>query len=103
MSVTFTFAPAADEQGPSVIIVADAGYRVDFPLALFEVTGPRVSRFWELSMVVDSEARTTMATLGPPSVLHTSGDFLERLVEGEPTAVEEFDRVLGLLKAEAQS
>ncbi len=101
IALTFTFSPPPDEQGPLVVIVPDAGYLEAFPLALFEVTDSRVSRYWELHLAVDREVRTTMVTLGPPSLLHNAADLLEQVVNGDPTAVEELDRVLDLLEAEA--
>ncbi len=101
VAITFTFAPAPDELGPSVILIPGAGYLVAFPLALFEVTDPRVSRYWELQVDVDREAGTTAVTLGPPSVCHNIDDYLDQLEQGEPTAVADFTRVHGLLEAEA--
>jgi hypothetical protein len=63
VALGFTFAPAPDNLGPSVVLIPDAGYLVAFPLALFEVTDPRVSCYWDLHVDVDHDAGTTAVTL----------------------------------------
>jgi hypothetical protein len=103
VALSFTFAPAPDELGPSVVLIPDAGYLVAFPLALFEVTDPRASRYWTLHVDVDRDAGSTVVTLGPPSIYHHLRAYLDQLEQGEPSVDADFSHVYALLEAEAAS
>ena len=92
--------------GPLVCIFPDVGYLLTLPLCLFEVTDPRVSRYWQ----VRSRSPGTIG-IYPPSFYRESDEqfppswfgegYLRALDDDQdPETAADFERVCGLLVAE---
>ncbi len=79
--------------GTWVVIPDDHGRFGEAPLPLFEVTDPRVSRYWELQRWPNGNV-----TLGP--AVFGRDFFVDDLFEGVPAAAAEFRRVYQLLDSE---
>lgn len=102
----FQVDPNKHDTGPKVTITPDIGYVVSFPLGLFQITDPRVSRYWEARSL-------SVATIGfYPSSFYRESDrnypptwygesYLNDLIEeGEPGTIEDFERGCALLESE---
>lgn len=82
------------EIGAFVLLEVATRQVASVPLALFEITDPRVSRSW----VARSESADLVA-LAPESLLGEG--FLAQLADGEPVTSAAFDKVTAQLRAEA--
>ena len=91
-----SFYPESSFSGKGLIfqIEADSGEPSWAPACLFAIIDPRVSRYWSLKMETDGSVH-----LWPPSFYR---DFYhEDLSEGVSAIVDDYKKMLSILKAEA--
>jgi hypothetical protein len=76
------------------------GYRPEWHMAgYFEVTDPRLSKYWEFAYLQDSSLRYTQAILSFPEEVRDES-FSNRLIDNEPEAVETWLRYKRLIEEE---
>lgn len=72
LGLSFEFDPAHLTSGPYVFILLDKGNVAYFDLALFEVSDPRVSRYWQIRKV-EFDSRQVVDIL-PPALFDQLND-----------------------------
>lgn len=96
LGLSFGVPPMAAGVWVDILMEPDIPTLIQAPLCLFEITDPRVSRFWEIR--VSGEGVTTLC---PASFCQES--YHERLSDRVPEVVEDFWRTHRLLLEESRS